>query len=173
MRPWLAYAAAAAALVGGGDLATVQEDSRFVEIDGSKNPQDIPEWVAWETGFSMLALAHSKGSLAVPASLGLSGGEADLVFREAAAQLTRDSACQKRVERLRPLLGREKIDVINEKTKTIQLDCRWKTLEARDRLLAALSPEGQTSLLKWVSDRKSGIHVRVPKAELDHYRRPQ
>jgi hypothetical protein len=74
--------------------------------------------------------------------------------------------------RLKPLLGREKTEVLNEKTRAIQLDCRQAILDARDQLLRSLSPEAQIALIAWVEARKSGIRARVPKAELDHYRRP-
>jgi len=172
MRSFL-LSIAAMFVVGGTQATAVQQPAaRFVEIDGSKSPQDVPEWLAWETSFRMLALARSKGSTAVPASLGLTAAEAEMLFKEADGQVTRDNACQKRVERLKSL-GMEKVQVINEETKTIQLDCRSKTLQARDRLLGALSPEGQTALVAWVNNAKAGIRIRVPRAEWEHYRRPQ
>jgi len=171
MRKFLTCAAVAAA-VGAGGAATLQErSSRYVEVDGSKNPQDVPEWLAWETAFRMLALARSKGSVAIPASLGLASSEAELVFKEADGQVARDTACQKRVEKLKSL-GIDKVKEINAQTKTIQLDCRWVTLRARDRLLDSLSPEGQTALTTWVNNAKAGIRIRVPKAEWEQYRLP-
>jgi hypothetical protein len=172
MRKSVMVVAAAIVLGVGGVAADQERSSPYVEIDGSKNPQDIPEWLAWETAFRMLALARRKGSVAVPASLGLAAAEAEMVFKEADGQVARDAACQKRVERLKSL-GIDKVKEINAKTKTIQLDCRWGTLRARDRLLESLSPEGQTALTTWVNNARTGIRIRVPKAEWEQYRLPQ
>jgi hypothetical protein len=122
--------------------------------------------------FRMLALAKRRGSTAVPEGLDMSEAERQLVFHAAEGQAKRDAACEERVMRLKPLLGREKTEVLNEKTRAIQLDCRQAILDARDQLLRSLSPEAQIALIAWVEARKSGIRARVPKAELDHYRRP-
>ena len=161
-------------LVAGGSLAGVgsQPSSDYIEIDGSKNPEQIPAWVAWETSFRVLALAKRKGSLAVPHSLEMSEAERELVFHAAEGQAKRDAACEEKVMRLKPLLGRETVEVLNEKTRAIQLECRHAILDARDQLLRGLSPEAQTALIIWVEARKAGIRAWVPKAELDHYRRP-
>jgi hypothetical protein len=164
-----------AVLVARGSAQPVKlpPPSDYVEIDGSKNPQDIPEWDAWLAAFRVLSIANRKGSIAVPASLGLSDADLRLVFAEAAEQDKRNRVCEERVERLRPLLGKEKVEVINERTRTLQLECRWMTLQARDRLLEALSAEGRTALAAWVSEQKAAMRVMVPKAELEHYKQPQ
>ena len=161
-------------LVAGGSLAGVgsQPSSDYIEIDGSKNPEQVPAWVAWETSFRVLALARRKGSMAVPESLEMSEAERQLVFHAAEGQAGRDAMCEERVMRLKPLLGREKVEVLNEKTRAIQLDCRQAVLDARDQLLRSLSPEAQAALIIWVETRKAGIRSWVPRAELDHYRRP-
>jgi hypothetical protein len=99
--------------------------------------------------------------------------ERALILAEAQASLQRDKACQQRVEKLLPLVGKEKNSVINAKQQEIQLDCRWETLHARDRLLERLRPEGQTALIAFVEDTKGGARVTIPKRELAHYLQPQ
>lgn len=161
-------------LAAGGSLKRVgsQPSSDYIEIDGRKNPEQVPAWVAWETSFRTLSLAKRKGSLAVPASLEMSEAERNLVFHAAEGQAARDTICEEKVMRLKPLLGREKVEVLNEKTRAIQLECRQAVLDARDQLLRSLSPEAQTTLIIWVDNQKSSIKAWVPRAELDHYRRP-
>jgi hypothetical protein len=145
--------------------------SEYVHIDGSRNPEMIPQWATWAFAFRVIA----GGSRLIPTVvLGhLSEAEAAEVVKEATADQKRDAECQERVLRLRPLLLTERAAVINEKTREIQLECRWRTLRARDRLLARLRPEGQIALIQWVESTKSGMEVSVPKRELAHYQQPQ
>jgi hypothetical protein len=76
---------------------------------------------------------------------------------------------------VKPLFDVKPVPVaeINAKNQAIQIECRWRTLEERDRLLKALSPEGVTALSSWIEDRKANIQVRVPKGEMAHYRQPR
>ena len=142
-----------------------------VVIDGSKNPELIPQWYAWEFAFRIMG----GGSKELPTTVYrvVSAAERALILAEAQASLQRDQACQERVGKLVPLVGKEKNAVINAKQREIQLDCRRDTLQARDRLLERLNPEGQTELIKFVEDKKAGTTVTIRKRELDHYRQPQ
>jgi hypothetical protein len=153
-------------------LAAGQAIEPYIEIDGSKNPEQIPAWVTWETAFRALALAERSQSKAVPQSLQMSDEDRRLVFTAAKAQAGRDAVCEKKVEGLRPMLGKIDDSVINERTREIQLECRQASLDAADALMEALTAEGQTSMEAWLQTLKHGIHARVPKSELDHYRRP-
>jgi hypothetical protein len=102
----------------------------------------------------------------------MSDADKRLVFAVAKAQSSRDAVCQDKVERLRPLLGKTPDSVINERTREVQLECRQASLDASQALMEELTPEGQTSMNAWLQSIKAGIHARVPKSELDHYRRP-
>lgn len=149
------------------------KDDEYVDIDGSRNPELIPEWLVWEASFRTLAIARRDGSVEIPATIGLSDAALEVVIAEAEKQPTRDDGCVARVERLKPLVGREKAEVINAKTAAIQLECRAATLRARDRLFRVLSPEDTTRLIGWVTERKRGIQVRIRRAELAFFRRPE
>jgi hypothetical protein len=144
----------------------------YVEIDGGKNPGDIPEWSAWETSFRNLALAKRKGSVAIPRSLKMSEADQKLVFAEAMNQAARDQACDKRVDALRPLVGKVDNKTIWERNWEILIDCRQATLDAGQQLLKQLSPEAQVAMQAWVAETKRHIWARIPKSEIDHYRRP-
>jgi hypothetical protein len=142
-----------------------------VVIDGSKNPELIPQWYAWEFAFRIMG----GGSKELPTTVYrvVSAEERALILAEAQASLQRDRACQERVGKLAPLVGKEKNSVINAKQREIQLDCRRDTLQGRDRLLERLNPEGQTELIKFVEDTKAGTKVTLRKRELAHYLQPQ
>jgi hypothetical protein len=143
----------------------------IVEIDGSKNPELIPQWAAWEFAFRVMG----GGPRELPTTVYrvVSKEERALILAEAQASLQRDKACQQRVEKLLPLVGKEKNSVVNAKQQEIQLDCRRETLHARDRLLERLRPEGQAELIAFVEDTKGGTRVTIPKRELAHYLQPQ
>jgi hypothetical protein len=66
-----------------------------------------------------------------------------------------------------------KASVINARQAEIQLDCRWQTLQTRDRLLQDLRPEGQAALIAFVESLKAGTQVTVPRRELAHFQKPQ
>ena len=76
-----------------------------VVIDGSKNPELIPQWSAWEYAFRVIG----GGPRELPTSVYrvVSTEERALILAEAQASLRRDKACQERVEKLLPLVGKE------------------------------------------------------------------
>jgi hypothetical protein len=143
----------------------------IVVIDGSKNPELIPQWSAWEYAFRVMG----GGPKELPTSVYrvVSMEERALILAEAQASLRRDKACQERVEKLLPLVGKEDNSVVNAKQREIQLDCRSETLHARDRLLQRLRPEGQAELIRFVEETKAGTKVTIAKRELAHYLKPQ
>ena len=54
--------------------------------------------------------------------------------------------CQKQIESLRPLVGIASISEVNEKQRAIQLECRNRSLDIRDRLLAGVRPESSVAI---------------------------
>jgi hypothetical protein len=81
--------------------------------------------------------------------------------------------CQKQIESLRPLVGVTPVKDINEKQRAIQLECRRRSLDIRDRLLDGVSPEASVAIAAWVENLKTGIEISVPKRELAHFRQPK
>lgn len=148
-----------------------QPPSEMVQIDGSKNPEMIPQWAAWE-----LALDALNGSSDVPTVLydaRVSKEEKELIKREARADAHRDGLCKARMAKLAATLGRSSAAEINRRTREIQLDCRQQILDIRDRLLASIRPEVQLALTQWVESLKSGIQIAIARRELAHFRKPQ
>lgn len=144
--------------------------SERIEIDGRKNPEMIPQWDAWQAMFEIIA---KVSDLPTDVLEHLSKEEAALVLAAAKENGQNFVACQQRVLKLTPTLQTEEARFINDRTREINLDCRWQTLRLRDRLLAGLGPPGQTALSRYVEETKAGIRVFVPKNELAFYRQPQ
>ena len=146
------------------------DDERIV-IDGKKNPELIPQWEAW--GFAFRAI--NGGTRQLPSNVHrlASKEERAEVLAEAAANESRERACRERIEKLRPLLGKEPRDVVRAKQHEIELDCRWQTLRARDRLLHHLRPEVAAQLIAFVEDTKAGTTITMPKREFAFYRQPE
>ena len=142
--------------------------SERLEIDGSKNPELIPEWYIWETFFRQL---HTAGT--VPTALSLSADEERVLRMELEQYRKSNQQCQSDIERLRPMLGVAPVKDINEKQQAIQLECRRRSLDIRDRLLAKVRPEASVAITGWVENLKTGIEISVPKRELAHFRQPR
>lgn len=155
-----------------GMCVAIPSAQEVVVIDGRKNPEKIPQWLAWEEGFDTLATAKRKGMLAVDESLLMPASDKELVYAEALRQPERFRDHIKKVETLRPLIGNVKDEVIMEKNRAMILEHRQATLDASRRLLDRLSPEGRTAMVAWVESIKAGITSTVPANDLEFYRRP-
>lgn len=142
-----------------------------IEIDGSRNPEMIPQWVVWASAFRAIQWVKE---LPTDVYRLATAQERELILSEAAANVRRDEACTKRIEReIRPLLGREQLDVVKARQQDIHLECRWQTLHARDRLLEKLRPEVLTELTRFVEETAAGTTLSMPVEELPFYRQPQ
>ena len=151
--------------------AKATAEVQWVRIDGSKNPELIPEWSAWEDVFSTIA----GGPKQLPTSVQekVSPLEADLIRREAEASVKRTADCNARALALAVVAKKEKQRVIIERTKEIRLECRWANLEARDRVMAALNPEARLVMNEFVTLIKAGTSFTLAKSELSFFRQPQ
>jgi hypothetical protein len=143
----------------------------WVFIDGAKNPELIPEWSAWEDVFSTIA----GGQKLLPSRVlfRVSTEEADLILRESEASVKRTDDCNARILALKPLLAKERVAVQIQRTKDIRLECRVANLDARDRVLAALNPEGRAALREFADLMKAATSFTVAKSEITFLRLPQ
>lgn len=150
-------------------------DDTVVEISGDQTPEQLPEYLVWK--MSLRALAAIKKQNIEPAleELGLSEADGEVVFAEGRAQQERDKECFQRQERMTTMLraSAAKPGRIAAETRAIVLECRWATLDAKERMLAALSPESQAAVVAWVLEQRRKITVSVPRAELDFFRQPR
>jgi hypothetical protein len=177
------------AVIGGLALLAVQAQSQtpgsgasdeVVVIDGSKNPSQVPEWLAWEQGFVVLAGWHGKDSgFNHDLRETLSKDEFDAFESEALSQDERRAKAEKEAEPLQTAYtkgnknDKKLIGTLNEKIDAINLRYRRSILDARDRVLQALSPASQAVVLAWIGDIRSSISARVLKSELARWRAPE
>ena len=177
MKRTLVVVGAAVAVAGGVLNAEFRQgaDGRGVpetiEIDGSKNPELIPEWSAWGFAFRVIA----TGSRQLPSSVHavVSTEEATLLLKQADRLQKFDRECQNRMVKLHSLLGKEKDDALDARLRDLTLDCRWATLHARDRVLEQLTPEGGAALMAFVASTKVGTSLTIRKQDLARFLEPQ
>ena len=149
---------------------SVPPPSEWVHIDGSKDPELIPEWSVWDTAFRMFV---TVGNLPTAVLRMLTKEEAAAIQSAANQHGKITAECEARGLKLVPLVGKETARVINEKTQALNLDCRKQTLSLRDRSLESLRADARIALTQWVEELKKGMRASVPKAELEFYLRPK
>jgi hypothetical protein len=157
-----------------GQRAKAVKDA-VIEISGEKTPEQLPEYLVWKIGLRALAAIKKANIAPALEELGLSDADGEVVFAEGRAQQARDKECFERQERLTTMLkaAEAKPERIASETKAIVIECRWATLEAKDRMLAALSPDAQTAVVTWVLNQRHKISVSVNRADLDFFRQPR
>lgn len=156
----------------------------IVSIDGSVNPELVPQYRAWAYAFRLLA--GNRPELGLPNGLRefVSPAEAALILREAHHVVRQEGGCLERALKARePLTRLEAAGTpIKERLATarevdaamfaIDLSCRWEALHARDRLLEALSLDAGAALLRYVELKKLGLRFDIPKNGLERFRQP-
>lgn len=149
--------------------------SAVIEISGDKTPEQLPEYLVWKIGLRALAAIKKQNIAPALEELGLSEADGEVVFAEGRAQQQRDKECFERQERLTTMLkaAEAKPERIVADTRAIVIECRWATLDAKDRMLAALSPDAQAAVVAWVLNQRSQINVSVHKADLEFFRQPR
>lgn len=172
----LGFIVAAALVVSGGLQAQTQKPpvssaQEMVQIDGTRNPELIPEWSAW--GFAFRVFATGSRQLPTTIYSVVSAEETALILKEADQVQKVDQDCQSRIVKLNALLGKEKNEVLDTRLRELTLECRWATLHARDRLLEVLAPEGGSALRAFVASTKTGTSLSIPKKDLARFLEPQ
>ena len=143
----------------------------MLQIDGARNPELIPQWSVW--GYVFRVIAGGPGELPSSVYPVVSKQETALVIKEAEAVQKVDARCQARAVKAAALLGAESMASVDGKIRAISLECRWETLHARDRVLAALNPAAATALAAFAESTKSGTSISVPKKDLARYLEPE
>ena len=149
----------------------VQPPPETIEIDGSKNPELIPQWNAWE--FAFRVIAGGPRELPTIVHRAVSADEGAMILREAEMITKLAARCETRMSRLRVLIGKEKASVLDARAREITLDCRRQTLEVRDRVLDRLNPEAQAALRAFVESTKAGTSLTLTKKQLARFLEPE
>jgi hypothetical protein len=153
-----------------------KEKPEAVTIDGAKHPEQIPQWSAWSASFRFIATgtdALGEEGIPTPIYRVLTKAERGVVLKDVLAAIKVQKECAGRALTLSADHPADTRDVLTEKVKDIQMDCRRATLRARDQLLAKLSPEGQIALRAFVESQKKGQTFTVLKSDLARFRLPE
>lgn len=152
-----------------------QQASResIVEIDGATAPHELPEYLVWSHGFSRLATMRTKNMRLALATLNLSPRDMKLASAESQKQEERDRACGESTKRIVQSMKGVKPSQIEAALRPAILECRWAVLEARDRLLLAMSFDGRAALDSWMLDARRTIKAYVSKKDLEFFRLPR
>ncbi|HUF67505.1 MAG TPA: hypothetical protein VMM79_02550 [Longimicrobiales bacterium] len=143
----------------------------ILRIDGGKNPELIPQWSAW--GFAFRVIAGGSRELPSVVYHVVSKDEAAMLLREADAIQKIDKACLERGLKLHSSLARTDTAVLDARLRELNLECRRRTLDARDRVLEALNPEGAAALIMFVESTKRDTSISVPRNALARFLEPE
>jgi hypothetical protein len=157
--------------------ASPPPSSEMVTIDGSKNPELVPEWTAWHSAFTRIRAANDIpsdvlsviGAAERAAILDHAGNDGR--FWEKGEKQVKDmqTAVVAEPDRARKI---ELMVSLQPKVEELELVARRHTLELRDHLLSILQPDGRAALMAWVQASKAGHRITVPKSKLEAFRKP-
>ena len=153
-----------------------------IEIDGSKNPGMIPQWLIWQNTFDVvnhLAEPNPDDPLPPHERMGVPKKDWDVLLAEARHQAEQAAQVRKKLEPIIQKLKAQKktLHEIFEATEPneIELEGRWVYLAGEDRVMALLSPEGAIGLQKWI-DRAivRGLTMRpMDRSDYERFRKPR
>jgi hypothetical protein len=151
--------------------SSTPSNSEILQIDGSKNPELIPQWSVWGYVFRVL----TGGPRQLPSSVLrlVSKAEESLVMKEADAAQKFDADCQARLIKVVARLGVESTAVVDASVREITVACRREALRARDRILAGLNPEAAAALMAFAESTKAGTSMSLPRKNLARFLEPE
>jgi hypothetical protein len=152
-------------------VASAPSKPDILQIDGSKNPELVPQWSVW--GFVFRVIAGGPRQLPSSVLRVASKAEEALVMREADGIQKVDADCQARLTKVVALLGVESRDAVDARVREITVACRRETLHARDRLLASLNPEAAAALMAFAESTKAGTSTSLPRKDLARFLEPE
>lgn len=152
-------------------VAIGAQPPEMLQVDGSKNPELIPQWNVWGYVFRVI----SGGPRQLPSSVYhlVSREEEALVMKEADAVQKTDAGCQARAAKAVALLGQETMAAVDARIRAISVECRRETLHARDRVLSALNPAAAAALAAFAESTKAGTSISVPRKDLARFLEPE
>jgi hypothetical protein len=151
--------------------------SDYVRIEGRKNPELLPDWLVWKHVFMTISSAKAGNLRGFTHEFEDSFTPSELLalYTEADAQARRDQEELDATERKRKDLDDRDVDAKDAAKELfeVELQHRQKVLDARDRVVAALSPESLAILARFAEETRGSIASLVPRSELEQFRLPQ
>ena len=151
-------------------------DDPVITIDGTKNPELIPQWTVWRTAFGFLAKDDSE-QLPTVVLRAITPEQTRALMQAAKAATTFDSDCNNRVYQREMAVWKANpdldVETVNAKMIEGNMVCRRHTLEVRDKVLADLSPTGAAALSGFVESLKKGWTAQMRKSLVKYYQLPE
>jgi hypothetical protein len=152
---------------------------KMVMIDGSKTPDEIPQYLMWETAFRFFTRLSPVDGLPEgsghPVQAFLARADWSAVLAEAKLQLAAQEACRialkARFEELRNLKRSDR--EISGELATMAVACREESIKSGESLASRLSPAGRDYFLKWIRDSRKSITAEIAESDLALFRRPR
>ena len=148
----------------------------MITIDGTKNPELIPQWNVWRTALRWMA-KDDPDELPTVVLRAITPEQTRALMHEAKAATEFDRECNNRVYEREMALWKERPDLDVEAVNTRMMEgtmpCRRHTLDVRDKLLADLGPTGAAALSGFVEYIKKGWTTTMKKSRLKLYLLPE
>jgi hypothetical protein len=160
-----------------GPLVLAQSDSppEFVTIDGSKHPEQVPNWAAWLEAFRFMA-GPDTHDVPIPTTVYrvTSRKERYRLRREALTVIAAEREMNTRAtDVFNTPRTPETLPELQAQMNALEMTVRRAALDARDRVLPTLEAAGQQALLEFVDQMRKGFRATVPKSELAQFRLPE
>jgi hypothetical protein len=145
-----------------------------IAIDGAKNPELIPEWAVWLEAFRFMA-GPDVHDLPIPTPVYrlTSPEQRTFIRKEALGVMAREDDLAARGAKLRDGLTPENTPERSEQADAFEMQRRRAALQARDRVLEAVSPEAQAALREFAERLRRGFTVHILKSKLAQYHLPE
>jgi hypothetical protein len=169
---WLSAACISASAI---PSQSAQRPSDVIVIKGATEPEKLPEYLIWRNAFDILSKAIASNRKLVLDSLKLASNDLQVTLKEAASEGVREQECKNKQDRVIEQAKTENLpkDKFNERLNVVVLACRYEVLDAKERLMTALTPDGRVEVERWVYQRRKGMTVYVQKHELEFFRKPR
>jgi len=155
----------------------------FSIVDGDKDPNAIPDYVAWRQAFRMLGPDRTvhpgmpNDELMLPY---VAQSEREIICNVARRSAAAEAAMRAKMAKALADFQAAGLDVnkkedaktIGDALFAIDYEQRVTTLQERDGLMELLKPETHVHVLLWIQKVKAGMYTLLPTSELERYRLP-
>jgi hypothetical protein len=153
----------------------ISQSGQEVVIEGSKNPEQFPEWFTWELAFVWVSEHSNDGPVSLQKEIGLSETDFAVLKEQARAFRELRAATATRI--------RDAIDKVNAQkkseddraaaTESISLEYRYKILDFGQRTTEQLSAEGVLLVRTWIAKLVRGSTMRLRGRSIQFFKQPR
>ena len=151
-----------------------KQDDEVITIEGAKNPELIPQWLAWQEAFRIMGMPYQL-EVPIPTTIWhvTTASERDFLRKESVQSLEREDEVGAQVVKIREALTPDTLARDQERVKQLEYRRKQAILDTRERVLARLTPEGQAALRAFVEEVKKGTKISIQKSLLAEYSKPE